>query len=104
MTICLLLPLTWGGVTRRAYPDSSLTSDLTFFIAWNDRVVIALFVTVRTFPKYANPTANDMQFGVLAVLLVLWERHLGDRAMMPISILFRRTQVRSLASSTNTTV
>ncbi|CCA75585.1 related to aflatoxin efflux pump AFLT [Serendipita indica DSM 11827] len=36
---------------------------------------------------------RDCSFGVLLALLVLWERRLGDRAMMPISILFRRTQV-----------
>lgn len=32
MTVALLLPLTWGGVTKN----------------WNDRVVIALFVLVST--------------------------------------------------------
>jgi len=61
MTVSLLLPLTWGGVTRE----------------WNDRVIIALFVLS----------------GVLFVVLILWERRLGKRAMIPLDIFTRRTQL-----------
>lgn len=44
---------------------------------WNSGTIIGLFVTS----------------GVLFILLILWERHLGDRAMMPMAILVRRTQL-----------
>ena len=78
MTVSLLLPLTWGGVTRE----------------WNDRVIIALFVLVsllRIFlVKYA---LMFCQSGVLFVVLILWERRLGKRAMIPLDIFTRRTQV-----------
>lgn len=61
MTVCLLLALTWGGITK----------------PWDSATVIALFVTS----------------GVLFILLILWERRLGSRAMMPLSIFMRRTQI-----------
>ncbi|PVG01377.1 ABC transporter [Serendipita vermifera] len=61
MITSLLLPLQWGGVTR----------------PWNDRVVIALFVT----------------FGVLLFLFIGWEWHMKEHAMMPLFLFRRRTQV-----------
>ncbi|KAG8797492.1 hypothetical protein FRC17_007729, partial [Serendipita sp. 399] len=50
---------------------------------WNDRVVIALFVLA----------------GVLFILLILWERRLGPSAMMPLSILMRKTQLSATFAS-----
>lgn len=44
---------------------------------WNDRVVIALFVV----------------FAVLLILFVGWEVYMGKRAMMPLELFRRRTQV-----------
>lgn len=49
---------------------------------WDDPAVIALFVTAA----------------ILLVFLLLWERRLGDRAMMPLSILLRRTQLSAGAA------
>jgi EmrB/QacA subfamily drug resistance transporter len=61
MITSLLLPLQWGGVSRE----------------WNDRVVIALFVT----------------FAVLFGLFIGWEWYKKEHAMMPLFLFKRRTQV-----------
>lgn len=79
MTVSLLLALQWGGVQ---YP-------------WNHRIIIALFILVRKCdPSNSGDLSTSSQSGVLFILLVWWERRLGARAMMPLSILTSRTQVR----------
>ncbi|CAG7852110.1 Putative HC-toxin efflux carrier TOXA [Serendipita indica DSM 11827] len=45
--------------------------------AWNDRSVIALFVV----------------FGVLLIAFIAWQFYMGERAMMPLQLFKRRTQV-----------
>ncbi|KAG9028011.1 hypothetical protein FS842_004823 [Serendipita sp. 407] len=63
---CLLLPLQWGGNSR----------------AWNDKVVIALFVV----------------FAVLLIAFLSWEKYKGKRAMMPLSLLFQRRRTTQLGA------
>jgi len=79
MITSLLLPLQWGGVTRE----------------WNDRVIIALFVTVSYFHMCAlrRLLMSLAQFGVLLGLFLGWEWYKGEHAMMPLFLFRRRTQV-----------
>ena len=78
MITSLLLPLQWGGVSRE----------------WNDRVVIALFVTVSFLSVLLMHRAYlAVQFGVLFGLFIGWEYYKKEHAMMPLFLFKRRTQV-----------
>ncbi|KAG8810080.1 hypothetical protein FRC17_003107 [Serendipita sp. 399] len=50
---------------------------------WNDKVVIALFAA----------------FAVLLILFLSWEKHKGPRAMMPLSLIFKRRRTTLLGAA-----
>jgi hypothetical protein len=81
MVTSLLLPLQWGGNTK----------------AWKDKDVIALFCVVSLVSPDPNVTRIltrfPMQFGVLLISWLLWEWYKGDRAILPLFMMKRRTQV-----------
>lgn len=79
MITSLLLPLQWGGVL---YP-------------WNDRRVIALFCVV-SFPLHLGTMILiPAQFAVLFIAFLGWEFYKKERAMLPLFLFKRRTQVGS---------
>jgi hypothetical protein len=79
MTTALLLPLQWGGTTK----------------AWTDPSVYALFPVFGVLLAAYVPRSSPMRACAERYLrrFLLWERRMGPRAIMPLHLFRRRSQI-----------